>query len=158
MREKILSILVALIILNFIACSKQHEPTSEKAKHIEALVNEAAALIQIKGKAAFSEFRVKGTKWFTDEIYIFVDDFQGVVLVNPPNPEIEGKNFMDFKDATGKLLTKEMIALLESKEAGWIDYMWPKPGESEPSNKWSYIRKVTIEEESFIVGAGFYAE
>jgi len=41
---------------------------------------------------------------------------------------------------------------------GWIDYMWPKPGESKPSKKSSYIKKVKVGEETFIVGSGLYTD
>ena len=48
--------------------------------------------------------------------------------------------------------------MLEDKETGWIDYMWPKPGETEPSAKTAYIRKVTVGPDVFYVGAGLYPD
>jgi cytochrome c len=74
-----------------------------------ALVNSAAALIENKGKDSFTEFRKKDSKWFTAKTYVFVDDMDGNVLVNPPSPEIEGKNLINWKDAKGKLLLREFI-------------------------------------------------
>ena len=44
----------------------------------------------------------------------------------------------------GKLIIRETISMLEDKETGWIDYVWPKPGETEPAAKTAYIRKVTV--------------
>jgi cytochrome c len=134
-------------------------PKSEEAKQIIALVNSAAALIESKGKNAFPEFKKKGSKWYTGTTYVFVDDFNGTVLVNPPTPEIEGKNLIDMKDAKGKTLVREFIKVAETKGAGWVDYWWPKPGEDKPSKKLSYIKKAKMPNGAMVVvGAGIYSE
>jgi methyl-accepting chemotaxis protein len=54
------------------AFSQSSPPPSEKAKQIEALVDMAAAHIESKGKAAFADFRVKGSEWFYDDTNLFV--------------------------------------------------------------------------------------
>ncbi len=51
-----------------------------------------------------------------------------------------------------------MIETVKTQGSGWIDYMWPKPGESEPSKKMTYVKKVKVGEETFIVGSGFYTD
>jgi cytochrome c len=136
------------------------EPSqSEEAKQIVALVNSAAALIESKGKDAFAEFKKKDSKWYSGKTYVFVDYINGTVLVNPPSPEIEGKNLIDMKDAKGKPLLREFIKTANTKGSGWVDYWWPKPGESKPSKKMSYIKKAKMPNgEMVIVGAGIYSE
>jgi hypothetical protein len=52
--------------------SQQAPPPSERAKQIEALVTNAAALIDSKGKTAFVDFRTKDSEWFHGDIYLFV--------------------------------------------------------------------------------------
>ena len=49
------------------ALSQDQPPSSAEAKRIEALVNKAAAIVDAKGKAALSEFREKGSEWFSSE-------------------------------------------------------------------------------------------
>ena len=63
--------------------AQQSTPTSEKAKQIEALVNEAAALIESQGKAAFEEFRKKDTHWFNGDTYLFVYDLSRMYCSMP---------------------------------------------------------------------------
>jgi cytochrome c len=134
-------------------------PQSEEAKQIVALVNSAAALIEGKGKDAFSEFKKKDSKWYNEKIYVFVDGINGTVLVNPPSPDIEGKNLIDMKDAKGKALVREFIKTANTKGSGWVNYWWPKPGEDKPSKKMSYIKKAKMPTgEMVIVGAGIYGE
>jgi cytochrome c len=132
-------------------------PQSEDAKQIVALVDSAVALVESKGNEAFPEFRKKDGKWYTGKTYVFVDDMNGIVLVNPPSPEIEGKNLIDWKDAKGKALIREFIKIAQTKGSGWVDYWWPKPGEDKPSKKRSYVKKAKLPNgTTVIVGAGIY--
>jgi len=155
----------ALILLGVVcllvspAFSATLEPQSDQAKQIKALVIKAAALVESKGKDAFPEFRKKDSKWYKEEVYVFVDDMNGTALVNPPTPEIEGKNLIGMKDAKGKAFVREFIETAKTKGSGWVDYWWPKPGEDKPSKKISYIKKAKMPNgETVIVGAGIYVE
>ena len=134
------------------------EPQSQQAKQIKAMVDKAAALIERKGKDAFPEFRKKGSEWFKGDAYIFVGDMQGATLVNAAFPELEGKNNLDLKDANGKPIVQAFIDLLKSKDSGWVDYMWPKPGKTKPSRKASYVKRAKLGKDMVYVGAGIYTE
>jgi len=151
--------LVAITCLFGSVAIPAEKPQDNDAKQIIALVNSAAALIESKGNEAFPEFKKKNSKWYTDKTYVFVDDIKGTVLVNPPSPQIEGKNLLDFKDAKGKLLIREFIKVAESKGSGWVDYWWPKPGEDRPAKKRSYIKRAKLPNgTAVIVGAGIYTD
>lgn len=138
------------------AASEKAAPRSEEAQQLRVLVEKAAALLERKGKGAFPEFRRKGSEWYTDATYIFVDNMQGTALVNPPQTQIEGENFIDMKDVTGKAVMREMIAIVQTQDTGWVEYQWPRPGETQPARKVNYIKKVTVNGETLIIGAGLY--
>ena len=138
--------------------SQQAPPPSERAKQVEALVTKAAALIDSKGKAAFAEFRKKDSEWFHGDTYLFVYDLNANVLLNPAFPKREGTNVNGQKDAKDKLFHNEIIKTAETKGSGWVDYMFPKPGQTEPSQKWTYVKKVTMDGVPGLVGSGFYPE
>ena len=140
------------------AFSQQSPPTSEKAKQIEALVNKAAALIESQGKAAFPEFRKSGTEWFSGDTYLFVYDLKSNVLFNAAFPKREGTNTTGQKDSSGKLFHHEFINMVESKGSGWVDYMFPKPGQTQPSQKWAYVKAVKVDGVPGLVASGFYPE
>jgi cytochrome c len=132
-------------------------PKSEQAKQIVALVEKAAALIDSKGKPIFPEFRKTDSEWRTGDTYLFVNDLKGMVLLNPAFPELEGKDLSGRKDSNGKLFFLEFLKVVQSKGSGWVDYMFPKPGQSQPSQKWSYVKAVNVDGTPAFVGAGFYA-
>ena len=125
---------------------------------ISNVVDEAAALIEKEGPAAFDRIRDKTGPFVFLDTYVFVDRPDGVELVNPAFPSVEGKNFMNFMDATGKYLAAEYIDTALKKGSGWVTYLWPKPGETRPSIKHSYVKKAVYGGEAFIVGSGAYLE
>ncbi len=150
--------LVGIAMVNPVI-AQQSAPTGEKAKQIEMLVNEAAGLIERTGKvAAFEEFRKKGSQWFKGDTYLFVYDLKSNVLLNAAFPEREGTNTTGQKDANGKLFHHEFIQMAETKGSGWVDYMFPKPGQTQPSQKWAYVRGVNVDGVPSLVASGFYPE
>ncbi|WP_235007824.1 cache domain-containing protein [Caballeronia humi] len=121
-------------------------------------MNKAADLINRKGKEAFQEFRVKGSEWFHGTTYLFVYDMNSKVLLNPAFPAREGTMVTGQKDANGKLFHDALIETAADKGSGWVDYMFPKPGQSTPSHKWTYVKSVKIDGEAGLVGSGFYPD
>ena len=154
-RVALLAILLGVAPLAF---SQSSPPASERADQTRALVDKAAALIDSKGKAAFPEFRVKGSEWFHGNTYVFVYDLQANVLLNPAFPAREGTNVKGQKDANGKLFHDAIIHMAEKEGSGWVDYMFPKPGQAQPSQKWAYVKRVKIDGLPGLVASGFYPD
>ncbi len=138
--------------------SQQSPPTSEQTKRIEAMVNRAAALVETKGTAAFSEFRKRDSEWWFGNTYLFVYDKDMNVLLNPAFPNREGTNVHGGKDVNGKLFHDEFMKVIHSTGSGWVDYLFPKPGQTQASRKWSYVKAVKIDGATGLIGAGFYPE
>ncbi len=132
------------------------EPVHAETTQLIAFVKKAAALVESKGVRACGDFKKQGSQWFREDIYVFVFDLKGLSVCHPANPELEGQSILDYQDPTGKFVTHDMIDMLKSREAGWIDYMWPKPGETKPSRKSSYIMRGRLDGKTLIIGSGFY--
>ena len=116
-----------------------------KSKTNRSVGYQSSALIDNKGKAAFENFRKKDSEWFHGDTYLFVYDMNANVLLNPAFPKREGTNVSGQKDTKGKLCHNEIMKTAETKGSGWVDYMFPKPGQTEPSQKWTFVKKVTID-------------
>jgi signal transduction histidine kinase len=123
-----------------------------------SLVDSAAALIEKEGKTAFQKLRDKAGQFMFMDIYVFVDKPDGVEVVNGAFPNIEGRNLIDYKDSKGSFLVRNYINVALIKGSGWVDYLWPKPGETTPSEKHTYVKKVKHDDEIFIVGSGAYLD
>jgi hypothetical protein len=123
---------------------------------IEDLVNSAAALVGKRGKDAFGQLRDKTGPYVFMDTYVFVDTVDGVELVNPAQPSLEGTNIIDLKDVNGKSLAREYIAAAMNEGTAWVEYSWYKPGDNTPARKLAYVRKVQFGQETYIVGSGLY--
>lgn len=139
----------------YVIGSGLYEMKTEK-KFIVDLVNEAAELFKKEGSAAFERFRDKSSEFIFYQAYLFVDDDKGVSVFNAATPSIEGKNLFDYKDSNGKYFVREFIEITKTRDSAWVDYMWPKPGESAPSKKTAYIKRIRFGKDVFIIGSGIY--
>jgi signal transduction histidine kinase len=152
-----MKLLIAVLLASAsLAFAQETPPDSPKAKEVQTLVNKAADLINSRGTGAFTELR--SDEFRKGDFYVFVSDMNGINLFNGGFPEREGTDNNTLKDANGKMIVKEQIALIDKKGQGWMSYMWPKPGEQQPMQKWSYIKSVLVAGKPSYVGAGFYPE
>ncbi len=134
-----------------------YEMKTEKLFLVET-VDAAADLVERVGTEAFATLRDMASPFRYQDVYVFVHDQEGVQLVNPVFPELEGTSLLDSQDVNGKFIQRDTIAMLREQDSGWIDYMWPKLGEPSPSQKSSYVRKVQVGDDVLYVGAGLYVE
>ncbi len=121
-------------------------------------VDHAAALVAKKGKDAFPTLRDKKGPFRYANVYIYITDMNGTALVNAAFPKMESTNLLGIKDANGKPIVKDTIEMLKKNETGWINYMWPKPGETSPSKKMSYVRRIKVDGKLAYIGAGMYLD
>ncbi|WP_407158289.1 cache domain-containing protein [Bradyrhizobium sp. STM 3557] len=157
---KALTVCAALagVIVTSSVRAQDAPPPSDQARRVEDLVNRAAALIDQKGRAAFDEFRKRDSQWWSGNTYLFAYDDHLNVLLNPAFPKREGTNPHGEKDARGKMFHDEFLKKVQTSQAGWVDYMFPKPGQTEPSHKWSYVKGFKADGMTGLIGAGFFAE
>jgi methyl-accepting chemotaxis protein len=74
--------------------------------------------------------------------YVTIVGADSVVIMHPMNPKLDGKNMWEFHDPNGVFLYQKMAATGSSPAAGgYIEYAWPKPGETNASSKLSYMRR-----------------
>jgi len=131
---------------------------AEKATKDEcvAKVKAAAAMIKEQGlEAALSKINDPASEFTWKDSYVFVLDSETAkVLAHPAVPKLVGKEQSGLKDSNGKMFFLEFINVGDEKGEGWVDYTWPKPGETAPSPKTTYVYKVPGM--NVIVGAGIY--
>jgi len=140
---------------SYVVGSGMYNDSMERAFVVDE-VKDAIKQIDMKGADAFPLFHDPIGRFIVKNSYIFVFDMNGVVLVNSAFPILEGKNLLDMKDTNGKQLIREMINLVQTEGSGWLDYMWPKPGDSVSTQKSAYVSKAKIGDQWVLVGSGVY--
>ena len=140
---------------SYIVSAGMYNDRMERAFVVDA-VKDAVGQIEKKGRAAFPLFHDPTSPFIAKDAYIFVIDRNGTELVNPGFPNLEGRNLLDLKDTQGKQLVREMLKVAQTSGSGWVDYMWPKPGETVSTQKSTYVSKAMIGDQWLMVGCGVY--
>lgn len=130
--------------------------TKATAALIEKKVDEAIALLSEKGVDAYKEFKGKDSKFLFAGTYLWINDYDAVMLFHPIKPGLVTKPLLNLKDSDGKLFFLEMVSVVKEKGQGWVSYMWPKPGEKVRSLKVSFVKKAVINGKPVVVGCGTY--
>ena len=69
-----------------------------------------------------------------------------------PKVELRGTPLAALVDKKGKKLGEEIISVAAEGKIGEVDYMYPRPGETEPVEKVTFVTKAGNE----ICGVGYY--
>ena len=120
------------------------------------IVNSAASLLGKKGQSAYSILIDKANIYYFRDIYIFVINMKGKAIVDPVFPGRQNRDLVDFRDMVGNYVVVDMIERLTEADSAMVVYIWPKPGQSNPSKKVAYVRKVNVNGEDMIVGSSMY--
>lgn len=89
--------------------------------------------------------------------YFWINDLEGVMLMHPYRPDLEGKNVITMRDQQGKRLIAEFVATVRDNGQGFVSYMWPH--DEDKNNviaKLSYVKGFAPW--GWILGTGVYLE
>jgi signal transduction histidine kinase len=120
----------------------------EEAK---AMLERAITAMQADEASALAAFN-EGAEGFKDrDLYVFCGGPDGNFTAHPV---LVGKSLKDLQDKAGKALGEEIYATAQEGEITEVDYMWPRPGEQEPTEKVTYITKVGDQ----VCAVGYYKQ
>ena len=105
---------------------------------------------QARAKEDIKDVRYKGKEYF------WINDLHPRMVMHPIKPELDGKDLTENKDPKGKHLFVEFVKVSKEKGGGFVDYMWPMPGKSDPVPKVSYVK--LYEPWGWIIGSGIYVD
>ena len=86
--------------------------------------------------------------------YFWIQDETPSMVMHPMKPALDGKDLRTFKDGNGKAFFIEMAQKVKAKGEGFVDYVWPLPGEEAPTDKISYVK--AFKPWGWTVGSGIY--
>jgi len=156
--KKLLTLVLALFTwAAFSAIAFAAEESATVGECIEMCKLAAEAILQDKD-AALAEIAKPDGKFVWKDSYVFAMDLKGKMLAHPMLPGLmKMDNLLSTPDknlTNPKMLFVEFVVLAGTKGEGWVEYMWPKPGSTQPANKETYIYRVP--NTTMFVGAGIY--
>jgi methyl-accepting chemotaxis protein len=93
---------------------------------------------------------------YGDGDYFWIQDMDARIVMHPIKPELDGKDLSQAKDPTGKFLFTDFSNMAKSSGAGFVFYMWPKPGSAVDVQKASYVKGFAPW--GWVVGSGVYLD
>lgn len=87
--------------------------------------------------------------------YIFIDDINGVNLLQPLNKDIEGQNLLEYTDAKGYQYMKKIADTVKNKTEAYDEYYWYKSKDDKSTYKKMSFYKY-FEPLDFAIGTGEY--
>ena len=88
--------------------------------------------------------------------YLFVDDWEGVVLMHGTQPQLIGKNIWNFEDSKGVKVVQHLIAASQTEAGDFVYYSWKKPDTGEERAKVSF--SMGIPDWQWMIGTGVYID
>jgi len=101
--------------------------------------------------------RVRALRYQEKE-YFWINDLHPRVLMHPIKPELEGRDVSNDTDAAGKRHWVDFVRVVQSEptHAGFVAYLWSKPGMTKPVPKLSYVKLYAPW--GWVVGSGVYLD
>jgi methyl-accepting chemotaxis protein len=124
----------------------------EQAQVLDAQVS-AGKLSRDDALARFKE--VGRGLWFDNHrAYITIADLDGINVLNPAVPKIEGTR--GVKMPNGRYIIDTFVDAVKNSDEGLSLYDYPKPGETEPTPKMTFVKKFSPWR--LVIAAGVYLD
>ena len=134
--------------LGFAPADAQEFGTAEQA---QSMLKAAVEAVRRDKDAALAAFTAGEAPFKEKDLYVFCSK-DGVLTAHGADSTLVGQNAMEWKDKRGKAFIQEMNAVAAEDTFKIVEYMWPRPGETEPTQKASYVTRVDDQ----ICGVGYY--
>lgn len=134
--------------------------------NIKQQVQNACSMLQgvynqyVSGVYTFDEAKKMGADLlrglsYGEEGYFWADTYEGINVVLR-GTETEGTNRIDVTDSTGFAMVQASIKAGQEEDGGFIDFYFPKPGETEASPKRGYC--LAFKPFGWNIGTGNYTD
>ena len=111
------------------------------APEAKGMLDKAVAAVKADKAKALASFKA-GTDGFKDrDLYPFCFSLSDGVTVAAP-ASVLGKDVRTLKDAKGTAFGADLYKAAQDGMVNEVSYMFPKPGQTEPSAKVSFVTKV----------------
>ncbi|THB67548.1 MAG: histidine kinase [Gammaproteobacteria bacterium] len=148
--KKIVAVMGIIVCFSGIAAAA----SKEDAKN---MVEKAIKYIEENGmEKAEVAFKDKKGDFINGQLYVFVINFDGLMIIHPIKANLEGKNLNKLRTPDGIYFIQEMNKKSKEDGEGWVDYKWANPETGKVSPKSTYVKRIKGKE--MYVGCGVYTD
>ena len=143
---------VAVATVAATALAAEDFGTPEEAR---AMLEQTVAAMEADRAATLAAINSGADPRFKDrDLYPFCGDADGMFIAHGANADLVGQSLRDLEDKAGTPLGEQMYERATAGEIVEVEYMWPRPGEEEPTEKVSLVTKVGDD----ICAVGYYVD
>lgn len=117
-------------------------------------LEKSGALSREQAQQQAKEF-IKQLRYDGDD-YFFMHDLKPVMVMHPTQPQLDNTDLSSFTDPDGQLIFVEFAKLAREHGGGFFNYLWPKPGSSQPVDKTNFVQ--LFEPWGWVIGTGVYLD
>jgi len=122
------------------------------AAEAKALLEKAIVAVKADEKKAIEDFN-NPTGGFRDhDLYVYCAAAPTYNLIAYPKAELRGSPLAALVDKKGKKLGEEIIKAATEGKIAEVEYMWPRPGGTDPVEKVTFFTKTG----NLICAVGYY--
>ncbi len=158
-----LSALAVAASIGFAASLMHHRMIDDRIDKLHAVVQSAVGIAQglesevaggrLSREQALDQLRgdIHGMRFDAGAGYVIVERGE-ILLVHGANPTLENKP-SPARDADGRPLAELIAQALRNSDDGVVSYLFPKPGQTAPQRKVSYVARFAPWDVVFFAGA-----
>jgi signal transduction histidine kinase len=133
---------VALVAL-LVAAKQGVAAEGGTAEEARAMLERAVAAVEADQAAALAAFTAGTAGFRVRDLYVACSNASdGTVTAHGADPSMVGRSIYELTDAAGKKFGEEIDAVATEDEFNTVEYVWPRPGETEPVPKVTYVTQV----------------
>jgi signal transduction histidine kinase len=146
LRSRSFGVIAAVAVVGLLGAANEGIAAGEggTAEEAKAILERAVAAVEADEATALAAFTA-GTDGFRDrDLYVACSNVgDGTVTAHGADPAMVGQSIYDLTDAAGKKFGEEIHAVAVEGEFNVVEYVWPRPGETEAVPKTAYVTKVS---------------
>jgi signal transduction histidine kinase len=121
------------------------------AAEAKALLEKAVSALKADKTKALADFNKPGGGFRDRDLYVFCAGSDGKFTAHV-NSSLMGTDIKALVDKSGKKLGEDIVKAAVEGKLAEVDYMFPRPGGTDPVQKVSYVTKVGDQ----VCGVGYY--
>ncbi len=122
-------------------------------QHYKNLADMGKISVKEAQKQALTD--IKNIRYQGDN-YFWINDLNGVMIMHPVKPQLNGKSLINYKDEQGNEPYRNMVDVCKAKGEGFVYYVCSKSGSNKQLPKISYVK--LIPGWRWIIGSGIFLD
>src|SRR5262249_23838049 len=141
----------ALTGLALMLCNSAFAQGFGTAAEAKAMLEKAVAALKADKTKALADFNNPAGGFRDRDLYVFCAGPDGIFSAHT-NASLRGTDIKALVDKTGKKLGEEIMKAAAEGKVAEVEYMFPRPGGTEPVQNVSYVTKTGDQ----VCGVGYY--